>query len=148
MGHICKILKNRQPTNVRNSFFHLGNVHKWCPILGGEGGSSKMGQNGTRGVGRKVKVWCPIFQAFLPLFFRGFFFFPFFSILFQCDSFINISWKCRFIKIRMLLSYHYRNQVRGGGSDGQNRTSYNRSMSWNGTKSEWGGRGGKNRWKL
>ena len=27
-----------------------------------------MGQNGTRGVGRKVKVGRPIFQAFLPLF--------------------------------------------------------------------------------
>ena len=54
----------------------------------GGGGSSKMGQNGTRGVGRKVKVGRP---AFLPLFFVEFSFFPFFSILFQCDSFINIS---------------------------------------------------------
>ena len=27
----------------------LGNVHKWCPILGGMGGSSKIGQNRTWG---------------------------------------------------------------------------------------------------
>ena len=54
------------------------------------------------------------FSGIFAPFFCQFFFFPFFSILFQCDSFINISWKCRFIKIRMLLSYHYRNQVRGG----------------------------------
>ena len=48
--------------------FRQGNVHKWCPILGGEGGSSKMGQNGTRGVGRRAKIGRPIFQEFLLLF--------------------------------------------------------------------------------
>ena len=81
--------------------YYLGNVHKWCPILRGEGGSSKMGQNGTRGVGRRAKIGRPIFQEFLPLFFCGFiifFLFLYTFLLFQCDSFINISWKCRFIK--------------------------------------------------
>ena len=50
---------------------------------GGGGGSSKMGQNGTRGVGRKVKVGRPIFQAFLPLFFVDFSFFLFFLYFFS-----------------------------------------------------------------
>ena len=39
----------------------LGNVHKWCLILGGVGGSSKIGQNRTRGVGSLAKIGHPIF---------------------------------------------------------------------------------------
>ena len=34
----------------------------------GGGGSSKSGENGTRGVGRRAKIRSPIFQEFLPLF--------------------------------------------------------------------------------
>ena len=36
---------------------------------GGGGGLGKMGQNGTRGVGRRAKIGRPIFQEFLPPFF-------------------------------------------------------------------------------
>ena len=61
---------------------------------GGGGGLGKMGQNGTRGVGRRAKIGRPIFQEFWSLFFFGLimlFLFLYTFLLFQCDSFINIS---------------------------------------------------------
>ena len=48
----------------------------------GEAGSSKIGQNGTKGVGRRAKIGRLIFQEFLLLFFMDFFF-PFFIYFFS-----------------------------------------------------------------
>ena len=42
---------SKNPLNSRtNEYTYKGNVHKWCPILGGReaGGSSKIGRNRTR----------------------------------------------------------------------------------------------------
>ena len=50
---------------------------------GGGGGSSKLGQNWTRGVGRRAKIGRPISQKFLPPFFLWIYdFFPFLSYFF------------------------------------------------------------------
>ena len=49
----------------------LGNVHKWCPILGWEGGSSKMGQNRTRGVRYESKNRTSDFSGIFAPFFCG-----------------------------------------------------------------------------
>ena len=50
-------------------------MHKWCRILGGGGGSSKIGQNRTWGVGSSSKIGRPIILQFIPPFFLKFWFF-------------------------------------------------------------------------